>query len=135
MPAKVGCFPRTISFCHFSRFTGAPKAHVQLLGNEKKIYTLFFAINKRYNVNKCLFFASGNTRSEESPMNDLEQQIKKLPPALRQEVADFVQFLLEKRVRQGGRKLRQDWAGALRDYRDRFTALELQKKALEWRGD
>ena len=68
-------------------------------------------------------------------MNDLEQQIKELPPALRQEVADFVQFLLEKRVRQGGRKLRQDWAGALRDYRDRFTALELQKKALEWRGD
>jgi len=26
-------------------------------------------------------------------------------------------------------------AGALREYRDQFTALELQKKALEWWGD
>lgn len=31
--------------------------------------------------------------------------------------------------------LRQDWAGALREYRDQYTAVDLQKKALEWRGD
>ena len=31
------------------------------------------------------------------------------------------------------RKLRQDWAGGLRDYRDQYTALELQRKALDWR--
>jgi hypothetical protein len=63
------------------------------------------------------------------------EMIKELPPELQQEVEDFVQFLIEKRVRKPGRKLRQDWAGALRDYRDRYTSLELQKKALEWRGD
>lgn len=34
-----------------------------------------------------------------------------------------------------GRNLRQDWAGALKDYREQFTALGLQKKALEGRGD
>jgi hypothetical protein len=28
-----------------------------------------------------------------------------------------------------------DWAGALSEYRDRFTSLELQKEALEWWGD
>jgi hypothetical protein len=28
-----------------------------------------------------------------------------------------------------------DWAGGLREYRDQFTSLQLQKKALEWWGD
>lgn len=68
-------------------------------------------------------------------MKTLEEMIKELPPELQREVKDFVQFLLERRARKPGRKLRQDWAGALRDYRDQYTSLELQKKALEWRGD
>ncbi|GAW90986.1 DUF2281 domain-containing protein [Calderihabitans maritimus] len=68
-------------------------------------------------------------------MKTLEEMIKELPPELQQEVKDFVQFLLERRAQKPGRKLRQDWAGALRDYRDQYTSLELQKKALEWRGD
>jgi hypothetical protein len=33
------------------------------------------------------------------------------------------------------RKLRQNWAGGLSDYGSQYTSLELQKKALEWRGD
>ncbi|HEY6231115.1 MAG TPA: hypothetical protein VIW64_07620 [Pyrinomonadaceae bacterium] len=33
------------------------------------------------------------------------------------------------------RKLKQNWAGGLSDYRGQYTSLELQKKALEWRGD
>jgi len=65
----------------------------------------------------------------------LEQLMKELPPELRKEVEDFVRFLLERRTRKGGTKLRQDWAGALRAYRHQYTSLELQKKALEWRGD
>ena len=68
-------------------------------------------------------------------MKSLEERIKELPPELRQEVEDFMQFLLERRARKFGRKLRQDWAGALKEYRDLYTSLELQKKALEWRGD
>ena len=39
------------------------------------------------------------------------------------------------RPRSKGRRLRLDWAGALRAYRDRYTSLELQRKALEWMGD
>jgi len=66
---------------------------------------------------------------------ELKELIDQLPPELQQEVRDFVEFLLERRARKRGRKLRQDWAGALRDYRDRYTSLELQEKALEWRGD
>lgn len=68
-------------------------------------------------------------------MENIEEIVKKLPPELKREVEDFVNFLIEKKVRKQGRKLRQDWAGALKDYRDQFTSLELQKKALEWRGD
>lgn len=68
-------------------------------------------------------------------MENIEEMVKKLPPELQREVVDFVNFLIEKKTRKQGRKLRQDWAGALKDYRDQYTSLELQKKALEWRGD
>jgi mRNA-degrading endonuclease RelE of RelBE toxin-antitoxin system len=68
-------------------------------------------------------------------MENIEEMIRKLPPELQREVKDFVNFLIEKRARKQGVKLRQDWAGALKDYRDKYSSLELQKKALEWRGD
>ena len=65
----------------------------------------------------------------------IEEIIKKLPPEFQREVEDFVQFLLERHKKKSGRKLRQDWAGALKKYRTQFTSLELQRKSLEWRGD
>jgi len=68
-------------------------------------------------------------------MQTLKELIDQLPPELQQEVRDFAEFLLEKKAKKAGRKLRQDWAGALREYREQYTSLELQKKALEWRGD
>ncbi len=68
-------------------------------------------------------------------MDRIAEMVKELPPELQQEVEDFVQFLIEKRAHKAGKKLRQDWAGALREYREQYTAIELQKKALEWRGD
>jgi len=68
-------------------------------------------------------------------MENIEEIIKKLPPELQREVKDFIDFLIEKKARKQGVKLRQDWAGALKDYRDKYSSLELQKKALEWRGD
>ncbi|AZK60217.1 hypothetical protein Daudx_1674 [Candidatus Desulforudis audaxviator] len=58
-----------------------------------------------------------------------------LPPELQREAEDFIRFLLEKRAKKTGKRLRQDWAGALKDFREQYTSLELQKKALEWRGD
>ena len=68
-------------------------------------------------------------------MKSIDERIKNLPPALKKEVEEFVNSLLKKRRKKNGKKLRQDWAGALRDYRAQYTSLELQKKALEWRGD
>lgn len=65
----------------------------------------------------------------------LSDTINELPPELQQEVAEFAEFLLERRARRSGRKLRQDWAGGLKEFRDQYTSLELQRKSLEWRGD
>jgi mRNA-degrading endonuclease RelE of RelBE toxin-antitoxin system len=45
-------------------------------------------------------------------MENIEEIVKKLPPDLKREVEDFVNFLIEKKARKHGRKLRQDWAGA-----------------------
>ena len=64
----------------------------------------------------------------------LSELVEELPPDVQREVRDFVEFLISKHSRTPGKKLRQDWAGALRDYSDQYSALELQKKALEWRG-
>ncbi|MCL6621268.1 MAG: DUF2281 domain-containing protein [Syntrophobacterales bacterium] len=68
-------------------------------------------------------------------MEDLHKLIDELPPDLQQEVVDFIQFLLSKRTAKKGRKLRQDWGGGLEEYRRQYKTLELQKKAMEWRGD
>ena len=65
----------------------------------------------------------------------LEELVKELSPDRQEEVRDFVLFLLKKQGKKSGGKLRQDWVGTLKEYRDQYTSLELQKKALEWRGD
>ncbi|MGO9275458.1 MAG: DUF2281 domain-containing protein [Terriglobia bacterium] len=68
-------------------------------------------------------------------MKTLEELIKELPPDLKREVQDFAQFLLDKKGRPARRKVGLSWAGALSEFRDQFTSLELQKKSLEWWGD
>ena len=65
----------------------------------------------------------------------LEELVKELSPDAQAEVRDFAEFLLMKQKRGSGRPLRQDWAGALREQREQYTALDLQRKALDWRGD
>jgi hypothetical protein len=65
----------------------------------------------------------------------LEEILEELPPDLRDEVRDFAEFLLRKRQRGPRKRLRQDWAGALREHREDYTSLELQRQALKWRGD
>jgi hypothetical protein len=65
----------------------------------------------------------------------LQELVQELSPDMHAEVRDFVEFLLAKRGRRVKRMLRQDWAGALRDYRQQYTSLELQRQALTWRGE
>lgn len=65
-------------------------------------------------------------------MRSIEERIKELPPELQQEVEDFVEFLIEKRVHRPRPKaqLKLDWRGALRDLRDQYTSVELQHEIL-----
>lgn len=74
-------------------------------------------------------------KKEDESMPTLKEYVEKLPPDLQQEVEDFVKFLLEKRAKRSKKRLRLDWAGGLKEFRDQYTSLELQKKALEWWGD
>ena len=65
----------------------------------------------------------------------LQELVQELPPEMQAEVRDFVEFLLAKRRHGARRTLQQDWAGTLREHRQEYTSLELQRKALSWRGD
>lgn len=65
----------------------------------------------------------------------IEEKIKQLPPELHREVEDYVDFLLQKAKKKTGKKVKLDWAGGLKEYKDKYTSLELQRKILEWWGD
>jgi hypothetical protein len=67
-------------------------------------------------------------------MKTLEELVRELSPDMQEEVREFAQYLLEKRSKGKKKYLAQTWAGGLKDFRSRYTSLELQKKALEWRG-
>jgi len=69
-----------------------------------------------------------------SDTRSLEEIVSQLSPESQAKVREFVESLREPSNGQA-KKLEQNWAGALSDYRDKYTSLELQKKALEWRGD
>ena len=66
-------------------------------------------------------------------MERIEEKIRRLPQELQQVVSDFIDFLLSRHMRLPGKKPTLDWIGGLKEYRDQFTAIELQKKASEWR--
>ena len=68
-------------------------------------------------------------------MKVIDEIMKQLTPELKSEVVDFAQFLAKKRHKSKYKKLRLNWAGGLREYRKKYTSLELQKKAFEWWGD
>ena len=68
-------------------------------------------------------------------MKSVEETIKELPPELQREVLEFAEFLKQRRSKRKQTRLRLSWAGALSEYGDRYTSLNLQKNALEWWGD
>jgi hypothetical protein len=68
-------------------------------------------------------------------MQTLLEKIQSLSPDVQRQVEEYVDFLLSRHAANlTERKLSQDWAHRLARYGDQYTALELQKKALEWRG-
>jgi hypothetical protein len=67
-------------------------------------------------------------------MESVELKLKKLPRDLKDEVEDYVDYLLERKCKKNAKKPNLNWIGGLREFKDQYTALELQKKADEWRG-
>jgi hypothetical protein len=66
-------------------------------------------------------------------MSTVEEKIRRLPPSLRQEAEDFVDFLIEKQSNRPRGTPTLDWAGALKDLRSEYTSVELQHQISEWR--
>ena len=63
------------------------------------------------------------------------KKIRQLPPDLQEEALHFIDFLLTKKSPKQEKKPNLEWIGGLKAYRDRYTALELQKKAVDWRNE
>jgi len=65
----------------------------------------------------------------------ISQLANHLPPLAQAELLDFAQFLTTRYLSPASvpKYLSQTWAGGLQEYSGQYSALELQKKALEWR--
>jgi len=66
---------------------------------------------------------------------EIEMKIRKLPEELRKEVLNYMNYLLKKyKVKKPKtKKFSFDWEGGLSGLRKKFTSVELQHKASEWR--
>ena len=61
----------------------------------------------------------------------IESKISQLSPGSIGELDHFLDYLINKRVVQRQGKLKQDWAGGLKEIK--MSAIDLQKKALDWK--
>jgi hypothetical protein len=64
-------------------------------------------------------------------IKNIESKISQLSPGLIDELNQFLDYLINKKNSLQSRKLNQDWAGGLKDIK--MSAIELQKKSLDWR--
>ena len=64
-------------------------------------------------------------------IKQIEIKISKLSPGLISELDRYLDFLINKRVTNKPKRLKQDWAEELKDIK--ISSVELQKKALDWR--
>ncbi len=63
----------------------------------------------------------------------LEDLVKKLTPADKDTVREFVESLLRRRDNGSRGKPKFPWAGALKELAGRFTSVELQHQISRWR--
>ena len=70
---------------------------------------------------------------EERMESIIIEKIRDLPLELQEEVIHFIDFLRTKKSSKQKKKPNLEWIGGLKTYREEYTALELQKKASNWR--
>lgn len=64
----------------------------------------------------------------------IQTKLDELSEELKKEVIDYIDFLIikhHKKEKKG--KLKFNWEGGLSDLKDKYTSVELQHKAMEWR--
>ncbi len=64
----------------------------------------------------------------------VKTKLDELPIDIKREVMDYIEFLLQKygkKVKNG--KFKFDWEGGLSNLKKKYTSVELQHKATEWR--
>jgi hypothetical protein len=64
-------------------------------------------------------------------IKEIEAKISQLSPGLIDELDHFLDRLINKNKDHQPSKLRQNWAGGLKDIK--MSSIDLQKKALDWR--
>src|SRR5438128_1420026 len=67
-----------------------------------------------------------------NPFMSLEEKINKLREPHRKQVEELVDSLLEK-TPEKDRPVLTSWFGGLKHLKGKYTAIELQRKAFEWR--
>lgn len=64
----------------------------------------------------------------------IKMKIDELPKDLRKEALDFIEYLLAKSGKGENKgKFRFDWESGLGELKNKFSSVELQHKASEWR--
>ena len=66
---------------------------------------------------------------------NIVEKFNQLPPDLQEKVIKYIDSLLTQKELRQKKKLKLDWVGGLKEYRDQYTALELQKEAIDWRDE
>jgi hypothetical protein len=66
-------------------------------------------------------------------IKNIKSKISQLSPGLIGELDHYLDYLINKRIVHRPKKLSQDWAGGLKDIK--MSAIDLQKKALDWRQE
>lgn len=67
-------------------------------------------------------------------LKTIEKKISQLPPSLIGKLDDYLDYLLsQKIVKTDSKVLSQNWAGGLKEFKKKYSSIELQKLSLEWR--
>jgi len=69
-----------------------------------------------------------------SNLKTIEKKISQLPPNLVIKLDDYLDYLLSQtKIKKESLFLKQTWAYGLKEYSKKYSSIELQKLALEWR--
>jgi hypothetical protein len=64
-------------------------------------------------------------------LKNIETKINQLTPSMIEELDHYLDYLINKRIVKKSKRLKQDWAGGLKDIK--MSSIDLQKLALDWR--